>query len=222
MRNFSAALAIFMLVTFAMPSYANTSYESETSETSKPGKTKKSRKSKVAKETREVREMREARRTNDSADTVVGYARANSEINDESADSGSKIFLHHMFTEHLGIDLAHAKYGEYTKPYYFNYSGGSVLVFTYDLDLRANNIAAIVSTSTNDAVSFYGKFGVSVWSADVASHPTGGDTKGNDPLLGLGMRVNAGGLAMLKLEYESVQFDDGDANSLSIGIGIRF
>lgn len=153
-----------------------------------------------------------------AAETTIGVALTKAKIDDESLDNGYKLFFNHMVSDNFGFEVAHGKYGEYSSGYSDGWD-----VYSFDAEFSATNVALIGAAPLNDDVSFFGKLGLSMWKIDVDVDGYGsGSDDGDDLLIGFGLNIDAGANASFKIEYESVQVDDGDATSLNFGLGVRF
>lgn len=149
-----------------------------------------------------------------AGETVLGIARTKAKVEDQRLDESYKIFLNHMFSDNFGLDIGHGNYGEFNGNYYD---------VNYDAKFVSTNIAFLAAVPVNDYFSLYGKVGVSEWKIKVGVDGYDSDTEnGTDPMGGVGFDIRIGKAGLIKLEYEAIETNEGDAESTNIGVAFRF
>jgi hypothetical protein len=87
------------------------------------------------------------------------------------------------------------------------------------IDAQAVSVSA-VGLFTLPLVDLFARVGYARWESDLAPFATG-TRDGGDPTYGAGAQVRLGSFA-LRLEYERFEFDDDDADLVSVGFTYTF
>ena len=141
----------------------------------------------------------------------------------DDSDTGFKIFGGYSFNDNFAVELSYFDLGEVSgrinDPFFGNIS--------FDVGVSGLNASAVGRLPISDTFSLFGKLGFA--SYDVDGHATisgvgsGSDSQSEtDMTYGLGAALSFGGQWEVRVEYEAINIDDGDANMLSVGAMYRF
>ena len=74
----------------------------------------------------------------------------------------------------------------------------------------------------NPTVELYGKLGLAIWDLETCIGTLCGDDDGTDLVYGLGAAFNVTQAVAIRAEYEIVEFDDVDIDTIMVGVDIGF
>ena len=117
--------------------------------------------------------------------------------------------------------------------YYVDYgeADDTVTYLGVDVDTTADVTAflfqAVGLFPVNPTIDLYGKAGLAIWDGEVcAENPLVGkfceDDDGTELVFGVGANFNVGESIALRAEYEMVEFDDIDVDTIMLGLNIGF
>ena len=97
------------------------------------------------------------------------------------------------------------------------------------LENEAWSLSALGILPLNDQFSLFARLGLNVWNVDVSASGTGSGATaysdsedGSDVVYGLGAAYHITPNLNLRAEWERYNFDDGDLDFVSVGLGWSF
>jgi OOP family OmpA-OmpF porin len=142
-------------------------------------------------------------------------------IDFDDNDTGFKVFGGYNFNQNFAVELTYFDLGE---------ASGSLEdifgPFDFDIGVSGLNASVVGTLPVSDMFSLFGKVGFASYDIDVHVNiegvGSGSDSESeSDMTYGVGGALNFGQFGV-RLEYEAINVDDGDANMISLGGVFRF
>lgn len=138
----------------------------------------------------------------------------------DDSDTGFKVFGGYDFNPYFAIEASYFDFGEGSGTF------DDVILGSFDFDVGVSGFdaSAVGTLPVSDSLSVFGKVGVA--SYDIDAHVTvpgfgSGSESESDMTYGAGVALDFGQFGV-RLEYEAINVDDGEASMLSIGGFYRF
>lgn len=143
------------------------------------------------------------------------------DIDFDDSDAGFKVFGGYSISRNFAVEVSYFDLGEASG--HFDDGFDSV---DFDVGVSGFNVAAVGVLPVSDMVSLFGKIGYASYDIDahveVAGFGSGSDSQSeSDMTYGIGGALSFGQFAV-RLEYEAINVDNGDANMISVGGVFRF
>lgn len=143
------------------------------------------------------------------------------DIDLDDSDTGFKVFGGYSFNQNFAVEASYFDFGEASGS--FEDFVGTV---NFDVGISGFNASVVGTLPVGDMFSLYGRLGYA--SYDVDAHATiigvgSGDASESDSDMtyGVGGELSFGQFGM-RLEYEAINLDQGDANMISLSGLFRF
>lgn len=142
-------------------------------------------------------------------------------IDFDDSDTGFKVFGGYSFNQYFAVEASYFDFGEASGN--FDDFGDTV---NFDVGVSGLNASAVGTLPVGDMFSLFAKVGFASYDIDVHVEipgvGSGSDSESeSDMTYGVGGQLSFGQFGV-RLEYEAIQVDDGDANMLSLGGVFRF
>jgi OOP family OmpA-OmpF porin len=142
----------------------------------------------------------------------------NSGIDIDDTDTGFKIFGGYSFNDNFAVELSWFDLGEVT---------GRDAGDSFSVGVSGLNASAVGRLPLSETFSLFGKLGFASYDLDahvnLAGIGSGSDSQSETDLTyGVGGALSFGGQWEVRLEWEAINVDNGDANMLSVGGMYRF
>lgn len=139
----------------------------------------------------------------------------------DDSDVGFKVFGGYSISQNFAVEVSYFDLGEASG--HFDDGFDSV---DFDVGVSGFNVSAVGVLPVSDMFSLFGKIGYASYDidahVDVAGFGSGSDSQSESDLTyGIGGALSFGQFAV-RLEYEAINVDNGDANMLSVGGVFRF
>jgi len=144
----------------------------------------------------------------------------------DDTDTGWKLFAGYRFMKYLAVEGAYTNFGEATAHSIITPPG------TVDTTLEAEawTVSALGILPLGDQFSLFARLGVNFWNVDISAVGTGGgttaavsdDDDGTDMVYGVGAAYSFTNNLSVRGEWERYDFDDGDVDLWSVGLGWNF
>lgn len=141
----------------------------------------------------------------------------------DDSDTGFKIFGGYSFNENFAVEVSWFDLGEVSGRIDDPFFGD----ITFDVGVSGLNGSIVGRLPVSETFALFGKLGVASYDLDghatVGGFGSGSDSQSEtDMTYGIGGALSFGGQWEVRVEYEAISVDDGDANMLSVGGMFRF
>ncbi len=148
-----------------------------------------------------------------------GFDRANV----DDSDTGFKVFGGYSFNSNFAVELSYFDLGEVSGRENFPPFG----TVSFDVGVSGLNASAVGRLPLSDTFALFGKLGFASYDLDasvnVAGFGSGSDSSSEtDMTYGVGGSLSFAGQWEVRVEWEAINVDGGDANMLSVGALYRF
>ena len=139
----------------------------------------------------------------------------------DDSDNGLKVFGGYSFNQYFAIEATYFDLGEAGGGIEDDFFGD----VSFDIGVSGLNASAVGVLPVSDMFSLFGKVGFASYDVDVSVNidgVSGSDSESeSDMTYGVGGALSFGQFGV-RLEYEAINVDGGDANMISLGGMFRF
>jgi OmpA-OmpF porin, OOP family len=141
----------------------------------------------------------------------------------DDSDTGFKLFGGYTFNDNFAIEASYFDLGEANGSFDDPFFGP----FDFDVGVSGLNVSAVGRVPLTQTFSLFGKLGFASYDLDVSFNGPGfvsgsGSESETDLTYGVGGALSFAEQWEVRVEFEAISVDDGDANMLSVGAMYRF
>jgi OOP family OmpA-OmpF porin len=145
------------------------------------------------------------------------------DIDFDDSDTGFKLFGGYTFNRNFAIEVSYFDLGEASGSLFDPFFGD----IEFDVGVSGLNAQAVGLLPLTETFSLFGKIGFASYDIDAEVTVAGvGDGEGSesesDMTYGVGGAISFAERFEVRVEYEAINVDGGDANMISVGGLIRF
>jgi OmpA-OmpF porin, OOP family len=150
-----------------------------------------------------------------------GFDDAGVDVDD--TDTGFKIFGGYSFNRNLAIEVSYFDLGEVSGGFNDPFIGN----VSFDVGISGLNASVVGRLPVSETFSLFGKLGVASYDLDghatISGVGSGSDSQSEtDMTYAVGAALSFGGPWEVRVEFETIDVDNGTANMLSVGGVYRF